>query len=198
MLDPSDNIFIKWWNVSYLCGSIYILDKILYKRYTVWLGVGGGRGGTPSLTLESSDFLAQWLKFPPQLPPTHSGPCCGHRNLRSTVSPSGQIQITQLLPTRYHIIAGLSTLRTSGRLQHFHTTKDNAAYYTIKKITLWRKYKSARYWVSDTEHSMPTVQLVKAKETLSLSTGTELCAVCRPCCLKAYTAPSLGYTPSLT
>lgn len=79
MLDPSDNIFIKWWNVSYLCGSIYILNKILYKRYTVWLGVGGGRGGAPSLTLESSDFLAQWLKFPPQLPsPPHTvGPVVG-------------------------------------------------------------------------------------------------------------------------
>lgn len=62
MLDPSDNIFIKWWNVSYLCGSIWILNKILYKRYTVWQGVGGGRGGAPSLTLER--FSGTVIKIP--------------------------------------------------------------------------------------------------------------------------------------
>lgn len=175
MLDPSDNIFIKWWNVSYLCGSIWILNKILYKRYTVWQGVGGGRGGAPSLTLER--FSGTVIKIPsPAAPHTQwallrakepQEQCFSLRSNTDYTAPADKLSYSsRSFPHR-----------TSGRLRHFHTTKDNAAYYTIKKITLWRKYKTARYWVSDTEHSMPTVQLVKAKETLSLSTGTELCAV---------------------
>lgn len=48
MLDPSDNILMRWWNASYLRGGIHTLNKILYKRHSLTGVGGGGSGGGPS------------------------------------------------------------------------------------------------------------------------------------------------------
>lgn len=108
-IDLSDNIFIRWWNFSYLCGSIYTLNKILYKRYTVWLGVG------VAAVVELHPWIWRALVF------WHSvikipAPAALHtqwallwaKKPQEHCFPSGQTQITQLLPTSYHIIYCLS------------------------------------------------------------------------------------------